>query len=329
MNKKICKSTVDGMHCDSCELYIASELKKLKGVSQIKADSASQTVTFEVEDGVDVLLLQQQMNTVISDRGYTMKDYSVHQVKKSLSVYVLPALFALLLSIIFYTLQQLNVAKYFNAVELTYGAIFFLGIVASLTTCMAVVGGLALSLSSRMAKEHKLRAVTAFHVSRILGFVLLGGITALLGKVIIITGVVSQILKIVVALSMVLVAFDMLDIRLPKMVFPKAIAENLSLFEDKEGTIQAFMLGVATYFLPCAFTQSMQLYALSSGSFLKGAMIMGAFVLGTAPALLLVSGSSAAVISRLRTKKVMYTMGFLVLFFALFIAYEVLQFLLP
>jgi hypothetical protein len=43
--------------------------------------------------------------------------------------------------------------------------------------------------------------------------------------------------------------------------------------------------GGLTFFLPCGFTQAMQIYALSSGNFWSGALIMALFALGTAPAL--------------------------------------------
>jgi hypothetical protein len=47
-----------------------------------------------------------------------------------------------------------------------------------------------------------------------------------------------------------------------------------------------FVLGALTFFLPCGFTQSMQLYALTTGSFWQGGVTMLVFALGTLPALL-------------------------------------------
>ena len=54
------------------------------------------------------------------------------------------------------------------------------------------------------------------------------------------------------------------------------------------------LVGVATFFLPCGFTQSMQVAALSSGSFTSGMLIMFAFALGTLPMLSLLSFGSAS-----------------------------------
>lgn len=54
------------------------------------------------------------------------------------------------------------------------------------------------------------------------------------------------------------------------------------------------LLGAGTFFLPCGFTQSLQLYALTTGSFMKGALVLGAFALGTAPALLTLGWASSS-----------------------------------
>ena len=45
------------------------------------------------------------------------------------------------------------------------------------------------------------------------------------------------------------------------------------------------MFGAATFFLPCGFTQALQLYVLGKGDFLTGALTMLAFSLGTLPSL--------------------------------------------
>ena len=53
------------------------------------------------------------------------------------------------------------------------------------------------------------------------------------------------------------------------------------------------MLGAATFFLPCGFTQALQLYVLAKASVAAGALTMLAFSLGTLPALLSLSAVSS------------------------------------
>jgi hypothetical protein len=52
------------------------------------------------------------------------------------------------------------------------------------------------------------------------------------------------------------------------------------------------ILGALTFFLPCGFTQAMQIYALGTGNFIQGGLIMALFALGTAPGLLGIGGLS-------------------------------------
>jgi len=55
------------------------------------------------------------------------------------------------------------------------------------------------------------------------------------------------------------------------------------------------MTGALTFFLPCGFTQAMQLVAIGSGSPVTGSLIMGMFALGTAPGLLMIGGLTSIV----------------------------------
>ncbi|MEI6118848.1 MAG: sulfite exporter TauE/SafE family protein [bacterium] len=58
--------------------------------------------------------------------------------------------------------------------------------------------------------------------------------------------------------------------------------------DNKKGTLRtsALVTGALTFFLPCGFTFAMQVYAISTGNFLQGALVMGIFALGTLPGLL-------------------------------------------
>ena len=52
------------------------------------------------------------------------------------------------------------------------------------------------------------------------------------------------------------------------------------------------LLGAATFFIPCGFTQAFQIYALTTGSFAAGAAVLGGFAIGTVPALLALGWAS-------------------------------------
>ena len=69
--------------------------------------------------------------------------------------------------------------------------------------------------------------------------------------------------------------------------------------------------------MPCGFTQAMQLYAISTGSPIQGALTMGVFALGTTPGLLGVGGLTS-VIKGQSSKLFFKTAGVIVVFLALF-----------
>jgi hypothetical protein len=70
--------------------------------------------------------------------------------------------------------------------------------------------------------------------------------------------------------------------------------------------VAPFVFGALTFFMPCGFTQALQLYVLSKGSFLTGMLTMGVFALGTLPALL----SLSAILSFAKGKFQQYFMKF-------------------
>jgi sulfite exporter TauE/SafE len=82
------------------------------------------------------------------------------------------------------------------------------------------------------------------------------------------------------------------------------------------------LLGVSTFILPCGFTQSMQIYSLSTGSFLTGALTMFTFALGTLPVLGMISFASMKFSKTLQSGLFFKVAGFLVLFFAIFNLYS-------
>ena len=107
------------------------------------------------------------------------------------------------------------------------------------------------------------------------------------------------LLTIAVGLVMIFLGLKLVEIfpalRDKTITLPKGLAKLLKINqENREYSHRSTMLtGALTFFLPCGFTQAMQLYAVSTGSFTQGFLIMGLFALGTAPGLLTVGGLSS------------------------------------
>jgi sulfite exporter TauE/SafE len=209
-----------------------------------------------------------------------------------------------------------------NASEVTYGTAFLIGIIASVSTCLAVVGGLVLSLSASFAKEgDKIKPQLMFHVGRLVSFFLLGGLIGLLGSAFQLEQTASFILSLLVAVILLILGINLLDIfpQVKKLLptLPSFIGKKAHGLKNLNHSLTPLIAGIATFFLPCGFTQSMQLYTLTTGNFLSGALTMLAFALGTLPVLSLLSfgfGLSKKTPSGIFFK----TAGLVVIFFGLF-----------
>ena len=97
------------------------------------------------------------------------------------------------------------------------------------------------------------------------------------------------VLGVIVSGVMLLLGMNLLDVFpqtkgwLPKL--PKAMTLGTRATHISQHALTPILLGVATFFLPCGFTQSMQIYTLTTGSFITGGMTMFLFALGTLPVL--------------------------------------------
>ncbi|MEK7498941.1 MAG: sulfite exporter TauE/SafE family protein, partial [Patescibacteria group bacterium] len=74
---------------------------------------------------------------------------------------------------------------------------------------------------------------------------------------------------------------------------PKFLAHKIHDWSGRDSVFAPFLLGTSTFFLPCGFTQALQLYVLSKGDVWTGAFTMLAFSLGTLPALMALSAISS------------------------------------
>ena len=99
---------------------------------------------------------------------------------------------------------------------------------------------------------------------------------------------------------------------------PKFISKNAFNISKLNHFLTPLLVGIATFFLPCGFTQSMQIYTLSTGNFLEGGLIMLSFALGTLPVLALVSFSSFSIGNNSKSGIFFKTAGLIVILFALF-----------
>ncbi len=312
---------VSGMHCSACEILTESELKEHSKVSSVKANLKTHTVEIcgefddmlssDIAKELTSVLSQHSLSTEAQKREVNWKEFTI----------------AIPISLIFLTLflllQKLRIINLINTSSVTYGTAFAVGIVASLSTCMAVVGGLVLSISATFAREgDKVRPQILFHASRVISFFILGGIIGAIGAVFQLGSAGTFGLGIIIGLVMLILGINLLDIfhwtKQFQPSMPKSLSKKALDVTKINHTLTPALVGVATFFFPCGFTQSMQIYTLSTGSFLKGGLTMLSFALGTLPVLALVSFSSFSIQSSSKSGVFFKSAGLIVIIFALF-----------
>lgn len=188
--------------------------------------------------------------------------------------------------------------------DMSYALVFVIGLVASISTCMAVTGGLLVAVAAKynetsasLTSAQRLKPHIYFNAARIISYTILGGAIGSLGSALTLSLEINGILTIAASAVMILLGLQMLKL-LPSMTrfiptMPKAFSHRIHDLAEHETKGGAFVLGAATFFLPCGFTQALQLYVLSKASFATGALTMLAFSLGTLPALLSLSAVSS------------------------------------
>jgi sulfite exporter TauE/SafE/copper chaperone CopZ len=285
---------VQGTHCSSCKILIEDTLIEQNGVSKVEVNLHKQII--EVEG--DFTQTPEEISKVFSELLAPHK-YSVSAEKKvvekdlkSLTTAIPIGLFVLAL---FFLLQKSGIINFGFEGGLTPWTAVLIGLIASVSSCLAVVGGLILSLSAQISQNtSSFRPFSFFHIGRLVSFMVLGGALGAIGSAIAINNTVTAILGLLAAFVMIILGINLLDIfqftKSLQLALPKGLFSKLTKIEN--GFWAPFIIGAVTFFLPCGFTQSMQIAALSSGSWFQGSLIMTMFALGTLPMLVLISFSS-------------------------------------
>lgn len=322
-NQKTFTFHVHGMHCKACSMVIEQELSDLSYVELVSVDQNRHMVTVTGDfEGIPQEELAKDFSTLLSSKGYT---FSVEkkEIVKNWSEFNVAVPIALGVILLFIILQKIGIINLVDASNMTYGTSFIIGIIASLSSCAAVVGGLLLSMSATFAKEgDKMKPQLLFHAGRLISFFILGGVIGVLGSAFTLSTMMSFILSVVIGIVMLVLGINLLDVfhftKRFQPAMPKFVSKHVFGISKWNHAITPFLVGIVTFFLPCGFTQSMQIYTLSTGSFLSGGLTMLIFALGTLPVLALISFSSFSIKNNSKSGIFFKTAGLIVIVFALY-----------
>lgn len=297
---------VKGMKSRLHEQRLSDFLKTLPAVEEVEVSLVRERAGIRVCTGARVPS-RRVLNAKLQKLGFELLAPTVDQLEKEgampatcelpgssrpFSARIAQALFAFLGVYLSFRLLWPILATRIPTVtaEASLLALLGLGIVASLSTCLASTGAFLLAYSSGRSKKSDLLWL---HLGRLLAFVLGGGLLGAIGRLWTVSSASSGIVEFVLGGIFLMVALNLLELTPSLGSFGLSLPRSWSRFVEsraqKHGAIASFIVGAATFILPCGFTQTAQTLALASGSFTRGALLLGAFAFGTLPTLLGVS----------------------------------------
>ena len=310
------KIHIKWMHCISCEILLTKKLSELEWFKIIKFSHKSGVLEAQFNNSHQI----KQVIKIIEEQNFTAElsknnsdnknDISQKNINKnntkiknnllnnklSLQDVLMRIISILLIGIILFILSLFIDTNQFlpTGNNLNFSATFLMWLIASISTCLAVTGWIIIWYSKIISSQtnsfqKNIYTQVWFQIWRIWWFFILWGILWLLWKTFSINLQVTTILTLLVSFLLIYMWLQILKF-VPNITklwvhFPKKFAHFITGFNNPKFSPIIWML---TFFLPCGFTQTAQLIAISSWDFLTGGLIMWAFALGTFPVLFLV-----------------------------------------
>jgi uncharacterized protein len=271
------KLRLEGMHCSSCNALVEKQLMTVPGLISAKADFRRGKAEVTHRGDLDREALQR----AVEEQGYRIVlsgDGRKDSSGKSKRYAEVAGAFLIVVAIAT-MLNRLDLMPNGLAVgdNMGYGVIFLIGLVASVSSCMAVTGGLLVAIAAKynaaspgLPGKDRWRTHLAFNAGRIVSYTLLGGAIGALGRVLMPSPEAAVLLTIIAPAIMILLGLQMVGLfpalRLLIPALPQVVTNRINDLAVRQSRGGAFALGALTFFLPCGFTQALQLYVLTKGA---------------------------------------------------------------
>lgn len=325
-----CKLDIKGMHCRSCEILIEDELTKINGIKKAVVDHKNGTAEIFYSGRFN----KESVKKAIENAGYSLGKEKLQFISLDYYDYLELGVIFIILMLLYLIAKNLGLFNLTNSISSNYSnlsVVLLIGLTAGVSSCMALVGGLVLGASARFAEKHpsatgleKFKPHLYFNLGRIASYFVLGGIIGLVGSFFQLSTSILGIMTIAVGMVMFVLGGQLVEIfpilKRISFTIPKSLTRTFGIKDRAEmeySNKNASIMGALTFFLPCGFTQAMQLYAISTGNPVSGALTMGVFAIGTAPGLLSVGGLTSVVKGE-GARYFFKTVGIIVIFLALF-----------
>lgn len=276
------------MHCISCEMLLEKELKNIKDINLIMVSHKKgiMEVDFKDEFAYDKIV------KIIEKNNFKVIENSQNKENNFDENNFLLNIIAILFVVILYIASKfIDFNSYIpNTNSINFLSAIFIGLIASLSTCLAITWGIIIGFSKYSWSKNNFlsnfKIQSLFQLWRILGFFIFWWILWLVWKSLSINFTFTGILTLFISFILIYIWLNILWL-LPSITkfwihMPKIFSSKIEKIKNPR---YAPFVWALTFFLPCWFTQTMQLLAVSSWWFFAWWFVMMFFAIWTLPVL--------------------------------------------
>ena len=188
---------ISGMHCAACEVLVERAFRNSSVVEKVKANQAGWAeVWSQAEPNIAAI------NETLAAHGYRVQAGAA--VSSRFSVKRLGGIMLVIVAT-YLLFRRFNlVPNLSSGQDLSLGVVFVMGLVAAVSSCIAVTGGLLVAISTAHAQTHpnntgwqKFRPHIFFNIGRVASYTLLGGAIGALGSILTLSSTTSGIITII------------------------------------------------------------------------------------------------------------------------------------
>lgn len=306
--------TLSGMTCVICEQKLIKAVKEIDGVDKVQADFVSNTLRIETRSPATL----QRVKNACEELGYPVLSAAEEgktkaSSRRGLSLLAQAAGLLALAATIFLISPRLNFSLHALDSTLGYGALFVVGLVTS-AHCIGMCGGINMAQCISYRQKHPDSGATRpsliYNSFRVLSYTAVGALAGALGSAFSISGNFKGFISLVAGLFMIVMGFNLLGMMgALRRFIPRLPSLDTA---SRASSIGPAAVGILNGFMPCGPLQAMQLYALSTGSPLRGALSMLFFGIGTFP-VMFAFGSVSTMLSGKFTRQLLKVSGILVI----------------
>ena len=263
------KLHINGMTCANCSSRIEKKLRSTSGVqnAEVSHNSGKASVTYDAK-----VVSLAELIAAVDNLGYKASVQNLKQDTIRIAGFLI-IVCALYIVLQHFGILNMLVPSQLAKAEMAYGMLFLIGLMTSVH-CLAMCGGINLS----QCVSRGLNSPFLYSLGRVISYTAVGFVVGALGSVINFSVAAQGALKLVAGLIMIIMGINLLGVfPLLRKLTPRM--PQIIKFKSKSPLI----VGLLNGFMPCGPLQAMQIYALSTGSPLTGALSMLLFSLGTVP----------------------------------------------